>query len=120
MLEEMIEEMKCLNCIHAPVCAIQKGGVNLQLVDSMGCEYYQPETPKDSVLVSKEKLLEIAKDYTEMAKFHTEIHQEKTHIYKQAVKEACGEIVKYGYVDINGDFVVPIAMVEMVERKYRE
>lgn len=87
MLEEMINEMKCFSCIHAPVCSIQKGGVNLQLVDSMGCDYYQEKAPEDSVLISKEKLLEIANDYTEMAELRGEMHKEKVQVYKQAVKD---------------------------------
>lgn len=87
MLDEMIKEMKCFNCVHAPVCSIQKGGVNLQLVDSAGCDYYQEKTPEDSVLISKEKLLEIAKDYTEMADLHDKIYKEKVQVYKQAVKD---------------------------------
>lgn len=55
MLDEMMKEMKCLTCVHAPVCAIQKGGVNLQLVDSMGCDYYQQKTSEGSVAISKEE-----------------------------------------------------------------
>ena len=47
---KMIEEMKCFNCMHADVCFAQKGGVNLQLVDSTGCEHYQSKLP-----IAKEK-----------------------------------------------------------------
>ena len=86
-VNEMVNEMKCFNCIHAPVCSIQKGGVNLQLVDSMGCDYYQEKAPEDSVLISKEKLLEIAKDYTDMADFHDKAYKEKVRACKQAVKD---------------------------------
>ncbi len=55
MIKQQIEEMKCFNCIHAPICMAQKGGVNLQFASENDCCYYQPKLPEGSVVLTQEE-----------------------------------------------------------------
>lgn len=38
----------------------------------------------------------------------------------EVAREICESIIEYSYVDSHGDFVVPVAMIEMIEKKYTE
>lgn len=107
--QKLIEEMECFNCIHADVCAVQKGGVNLQLVDSMGCGYHQPKLPEGSVVLTKEDYLRMVVKEEAIAIAKPMVNQART----QAVKEFAERLKKekmlidlgcgdgcYEYIDI--------------------
>lgn len=50
-INNIIKETKCFNCIHAPICFAQKGGVDLQLASGMGCQYYQAKIADDEIVI---------------------------------------------------------------------
>lgn len=59
-IEEMaIENLKCGNCVHLPLCLAQKGGVNLGLASENDCCYYQPKISEDSVVLTREEYDEL-------------------------------------------------------------
>lgn len=93
-MDKQIKEMKCFNCIHADVCVAQKGGVNLQLVNSMVCDYYQPKLPEGSVVLTEEEYKEILgkiKMLMQLRKIITRIAKEfgvETAICKNTQKHA--------------------------------
>lgn len=93
--QKQIEEMECFNCIHADVCAVQKGGVNLQLVDSMGCGYHQPKIDEGSVVITEE---EHKKLIIEEALLFAEAR-------KQAVKEFAERLKKDYWFDTTNNGV---------------
>ena len=74
MINNIIKETKCFNCIHAPICFAQKGGVNLQLASGMGCYYYQAKLADDEIVIKKS-------EYKELKKYRTDwLNSEKMHL----------------------------------------
>lgn len=63
-INNIIKETKCFNCIHAPICFAQKGGVDLQLASGMGCQYYQAKIADDEIVIKKSEYDTLLKGYT--------------------------------------------------------
>lgn len=76
-------ELKCFNCIHAPLCMAQKGGVNLGLASENDCCYYQPKLPQDAIVLDQE----------EWAIVHQQFAEALTNTHKQSRKDAITEFV---------------------------
>ena len=70
-INNIIKETKCFNCIHAPICFAQKGGVGLQLASGMGCPYYQAKIADDEAVIKKSEYVIIPKqDWEDRAYIH--------------------------------------------------
>ena len=78
-INNIVEETKCFNCIHAPICFAQKGGVDLQLASGLGCYYYQAKIADDEIVVKKEAYEKIVGQLIEQ--------EEIAHSYEQGYAE---------------------------------
>lgn len=83
-INNIVEETKCFNCIHAPICFAQKGGVDLQLASGLGCYYYQAKIADDEMLIKKNEYDMLLRDYTltydNAYKWGLKVGEEKTAI----------------------------------------
>lgn len=51
---EQVEKIaNCNKCVHKKICKNEFKGA--PIIEFQGCEHYQPELPKDSVLLSREE-----------------------------------------------------------------
>lgn len=94
---EMIKDMcpdygtMCDKCNANGHCTVEYTAK--RLIDKNWCK-----VPEGSVVISKEKLLEIAADYEKMAMFHLERQRELDQARKQAIKEVL-EKVRNNFVE---------------------
>ena len=96
-INNIIKETKCFNCIHAPICFAQKGGVNLQLASGMGCYYYQAKLADDEIVIKKSEYDILLRDYTltydNAYKWGLKVGEEKTAI--EILQELYDEAMRY-------------------------
>ena len=88
----LITSTKCYNCMHFPLCFVQKGGANLELASENDCCYYQSKLPENSVVLSRDNYNRLKRD----SELYEARHEEKlkffAKVYNQSSKETAEKI----------------------------